>query len=309
MKKLTTLLLAAVLTSGLFAQNLTGKISGTVTSDGEALVGANVILEGTTSGAATDVDGQYYIFDVQPGLYTLRVNYIGYQSQLVSNVRVTIGLTTLQNFELEVAAVEGETVEVVAEKPLIEVTATNVARNMDSEAIENYAVRNVTSMIASQAGVVKMHDGLHLRGSRGSEIGYTLEGASMTGAGGKVVSNAIPEALEAIAVQTGGFDASVGNANAGMVQQSLKTGGSKISGSVLVEGMQGGDPWAATGDNDLTLTLQGPVGDKVRFFGALRKTHTDNYKTTSRWFTPFTCLLYTSPSPRDRSLSRMPSSA
>ena len=56
MKKLTTLLLAAVLTSGLFAQNLTGKISGTVTSDGEALVGANVILEGTTSGAATDVD-------------------------------------------------------------------------------------------------------------------------------------------------------------------------------------------------------------------------------------------------------------
>ena len=167
MKKLTTLLLAALLTSGLFAQNLTGKISGNVTSDGQALAGANVILEGTTSGAATDADGQYYIFDVQPGTYTLRVNYIGYKSQLVSNVRVTIGLTTLQDFELEVAAVEGETVEVTAEKPLIEVTATNVARNMDSEAIENYAVRNVTSMVASQAGVVKMHDGLHLRGSRG----------------------------------------------------------------------------------------------------------------------------------------------
>ena len=44
----------------------------------------------------------------------------------------------------------------------------------------------------------------------------------MSGAGGKVVSNAIPEALEAIAVQTGGFDASIGRANAGMVQQSLK---------------------------------------------------------------------------------------
>ena len=48
MKKLTTLLLAALLTSGLFAQNLTGKISGNVTSDGQALAGANVILEGTT---------------------------------------------------------------------------------------------------------------------------------------------------------------------------------------------------------------------------------------------------------------------
>ena len=46
---------------------------------------------------------------------------------------------------------------------------------------------------ASQAGVVQMHDGLHLRGSRQEEIGYTLEGASMTGAGAnRVVSNAIP---------------------------------------------------------------------------------------------------------------------
>ena len=55
---------------------------------------------------------------------------------VVSNVRVTIGLTTIQDFELAVAAVEGETVEVTAEKPLIEVTATNVQRTMDSEAVE-----------------------------------------------------------------------------------------------------------------------------------------------------------------------------
>ena len=82
-------------------------------------------------------------------IYTVQVNYIGYQTQVVSNVRVTIGLTTIQNFELAVAAAEGETVEVTAEKPLIEVTATNVQRTMDSEAVENYAVRNVTSMVAA----------------------------------------------------------------------------------------------------------------------------------------------------------------
>ena len=228
-------------------------------------------------------------FDVQPGTYTLRVNYIGYKAQIVSNVRVTIGLTTIQDFEMEVAAVEGETVEVTAEKPLIEITATNVARSIDAEAIDNYAVRSVEAMVASQAGVVKMHDGLHLRGSRQEEICYTLEGASMTGAGAnRVVSNAIPEALEAIAVQTGGFDASVGKANAGMIQQSLKTGSSKYSASVLMENMAAGDPWAATGDKDMTFTFQGPIGDKVRFFGALRQTSTDNYKNQSRWFTPFT---------------------
>ena len=290
MKKLTTLFLATIFTTGLFAQNLSGKLSGTVTSDGQPLVGANVVLQGTSSGAATGEDGTYYIFDVQPGIYTVQVNYIGYQTQIVSNVRVTIGLTTIQDFELAVAAVEGETVEVTAEKPLIEVTATNVQRTMDSEAVENYAVRNVTSMVASQAGVVNMHDGLHVRGSRSEEIGYTLEGASMSGAGGKVVSNAIPEALEAIAVQTGGFDASIGRANAGMVQQSLKTGGSKFSASVLFEGMNGpsDEPWAMTGDQDMTFTVQGPIGDKIRYFGALRRTSTDNYRNQSRWFTPFT---------------------
>ena len=289
MRKLAILFFAIIFSAGLIAQNVTGKLSGTVSSDGEPLVGANVILEGTSSGAASDANGAYYIFDVQPGTYTLRVNYIGYKAQIVSNVRVTIGLTTIQDFEMEVAAVEGETVEVTAEKPLIEITATNVARSIDAEAIENYAVRSVTAMVASQAGVVKMHDGLHLRGSRQEEIGYTLEGASMTGAGAnRVVSNAIPEALEAIAVQTGGFDASVGKANAGMIQQSLKTGSSKYSASVLMENMAAGDPWAATGDKDMTFTFQGPIGDKVRFFGALRQTSTDNYKNQSRWFTPFT---------------------
>ena len=289
MRKLAILFFAVIFSAGLIAQNLTGKLSGTVSSDGQPLVGANVVLEGTSSGAASDVNGTYYIFDVQPGTYTLRVNYIGYKAQIVSNVRVTIGLTTIQDFEMEVAAVEGETVEVTAEKPLIEITATNVARSIDAEAIENFAVRSVTAMVASQAGVVKMHDGLHLRGSRQEEIGYTLEGASMTGAGAnRVVSNAIPEALEAIAVQTGGFDASVGKANAGMIQQSLKTGSSKYSASVLMENMAAGDPWAATGDKDMTFTFQGPIGDKVRFFGALRQTSTDNYKNQSRWFTPFT---------------------
>ena len=288
MKKLTTLFLAIMMTTGLFAQNQAGKISGTVTSDGQPLIGANVIIEGTSTGAATDETGTYYVFDVQPGIYTLRVNYIGYKSQIVSNVRVTIGLTTNQSFVMEVAAVEGETVEVTAEKPLIEISQTNVARTIDAEAIDNFAVRNVTSMVASQAGVVVQHDGMHIRGSRGSEIGYTLEGASMTGAGGKVASNAIPEALEAVAVQVGGYDASIGNANGGMVQQSLKTGGSRLSASLLMEGMQGGDLWTATGDNDITGTVSGPIGNNIRFFGAFQKKHTDNYSSNSRWFTPFT---------------------
>jgi hypothetical protein len=54
-----------------------------------------------------------------------------------------------------------------------------------------------------------------------------------------------------------------------------------------MEGMQGGDAWAATGDNDITATVSGPIGSNIRFFGAVRKTHTDNWSQNSRWFTPF----------------------
>mgnify|MGYP005665285283 CR=1 FL=1 len=59
MKKLTTLFLATIFTTGLFAQNLSGKLSGTVTSDGQPLVGANVVLQGTSSGGASGEDVTY----------------------------------------------------------------------------------------------------------------------------------------------------------------------------------------------------------------------------------------------------------
>ncbi|MEL0174128.1 MAG: carboxypeptidase regulatory-like domain-containing protein, partial [bacterium] len=48
----------------------TGKIRGTVTSaDGQPLAGANVIVDGTTKGAATDGEGKYTILNVEAGSY------------------------------------------------------------------------------------------------------------------------------------------------------------------------------------------------------------------------------------------------
>lgn len=48
-------------------------------SNGEAIPFANVVLEGTTHGCATDVNGFFLINKVPPGSYTLRVKYIGYE--------------------------------------------------------------------------------------------------------------------------------------------------------------------------------------------------------------------------------------
>ena len=60
----------------------TGKIAGTVrdAQTGEPLIGANVVLKGTGMGAATDMDGYFYIINVPIGEYTVEVSMIGYQT-------------------------------------------------------------------------------------------------------------------------------------------------------------------------------------------------------------------------------------
>ncbi|OGU54402.1 MAG: TonB-dependent receptor [Ignavibacteria bacterium RBG_13_36_8] len=74
--------LMLLVSSSVFAQfTLSGKVTSAQT--GEALVGANVILKGTTYGAATDENGNYS-FDADRGRYTLACSYIGFEKQEVS---------------------------------------------------------------------------------------------------------------------------------------------------------------------------------------------------------------------------------
>ena len=103
----------------IFAQ--VGKISGVVkdASTNEALIGANVLIEGTTIGAATNVDGYYSIINVSPGTYNLRVSMIGYTPQMIKDVRVNIDLTTELNANLKSSTFETEEVVVVAVQTIV----------------------------------------------------------------------------------------------------------------------------------------------------------------------------------------------
>jgi len=76
MKKLLCLLFVGVF---LFASDY-GRISGRVTDEetGEALIGADVYLQGTELGAATDGNGEYSILYVPVGTYQVVAAYVGY---------------------------------------------------------------------------------------------------------------------------------------------------------------------------------------------------------------------------------------
>jgi hypothetical protein len=68
--KIITLIILAV---GIIHAGTTGKLKGKITdaSDGEPLIGANVIIEGTYMGAAANMDGEYVINNIPPGEYTV----------------------------------------------------------------------------------------------------------------------------------------------------------------------------------------------------------------------------------------------
>lgn len=292
--KFKIFVLLALLSQFAFAQY--GKISGKVVDKEtkEPLVGASVVIQGTTLGAATDINGNYVILNVPAGVYTVVASYVGYQSVTVSGVQVVAGLTRELNFELPSTAIELKAVEVVAERPLIEKSATNAIRVITSTDVEKLPVRDVNTYFALQAGVSVQYGTLYVRGSRSDEVGYMIEGANVTnilgastgargGAfasrdryralGGGLITT-IPEALEELSIQAGGYSAEFGNANAGIVQQVFKTGRSKFSGTVQFEtdnfGNYPGKKFLGTysyGYSDFVVTLGGPLlTERVKFF-------------------------------------------
>jgi len=104
LKNLNRMRILVFLSAFSFILAQSGSVSGTVTDEnGNGLPGANLVLSGTSLGAATDSDGAYRINNVPPGSYTITATYIGYQSASQS-VNVGDGGAT-SNFSLEVDAV------------------------------------------------------------------------------------------------------------------------------------------------------------------------------------------------------------
>ena len=91
-----------------------GMVKDKITNEG--LTGAAVLVEGTTIGTTADIDGNYKINNLTPGKYVLLVRYVSYNKQRIENVIVEKDKTTLQNIEMDDAAVSLSTVQVVAQK-------------------------------------------------------------------------------------------------------------------------------------------------------------------------------------------------
>ncbi|MFQ5825551.1 MAG: carboxypeptidase-like regulatory domain-containing protein, partial [bacterium] len=169
----------------------TGKISGTVkdAENGEPLPGANVIIEGTTMGAATDINGFYFIINIPPGRYTLTASMIGYTSERKTQVKVMSDMTSKVEFKLSSTVVEVAGVTVVAERPAIQKDLTSSFQAFAGDEIADAPVENLPQLLEIQAGVSPLEvterasvirdvpgDGLHIRGGRENETAFLVDG-------------------------------------------------------------------------------------------------------------------------------------
>ena len=276
-QSLRTLLFLAVClpfsVSSLYGQ---GSVQGTVTdaTTNEALIGVNVIVVGTASGAASDFDGNYTISNLRAGEYSLKVSYIGYETKLFTGILIANGQTTDLDIELEEAILStDEEIVIVGEKPLLDVEGAASTMTISSEQIEAAPVRDVQSVIANQVGVISDPTGLYIRGGRANETSFIVDGVSAkdplagTGFGLDIGSNAFSE----VEVTTGGVGAEYGDVTSGVVSVRTQDGTDEFAGYFSHKRDNFGDLNEGLDSNFLEETYEmnfsGPiVRGKLRFF-------------------------------------------
>jgi len=223
-------------TSILYAGS-SGKIAGTVKDKetGEPLPFANVFVDGTTMGAATDIDGNFVILNVAPGLYTVTASVVGFQKTTITDVRVNVDFTTRLEFELSSGSIEMEAVVVQGERdPLIRQDLTNPTVAINAETIRELPVDQISDVIKLQSGVTVGDDGtIHMRGGFGNETAYTLNGVSLNDPYGNTRSVGLAtNAVQEVSVSSGTFSAEYGNALSGIVNYVTREGGNKFTFSL-----------------------------------------------------------------------------
>jgi len=237
MRKSLTLLFIfiSVLAICIFA-GTTGKIAGRVTDlkTGEPLAGVNVVVEGTSMGAATDIDGHYVILNISPATYNIKATMIGYAPLTVRDVRVEIDLTTMVDFEMRTEILQGEVVEVIAEKKVIRKDVASSQQSITSQEIEALPVASVSDVLGLRAGITSS---LEIRGGGASETMFMVDGIVLRDQRNNAPMTSLPlSAMQEISVYSGGFNAEYSNVRSGVVNVVTKEGNPKFyDGSITIK--------------------------------------------------------------------------
>ncbi|MFO7444890.1 MAG: TonB-dependent receptor [Ignavibacteriaceae bacterium] len=278
-----------------------GKIAGQVTdaSTGESLPFVNIIVEGTSTGAASNLDGEYFILNIPPGTYSIKASAIGYNSITVQNVNVASGFTTTLDFDLTTQAFElSQDVVVIAERPLIQKDLTASTSTVGADVISQLPVTEIGDVLQLQAGIVSSGANLHIRGGRKGQIAFQIDGVPVTDSyDGSTVIDVAADAVQELQVISGAFNAEYGQAMSGIVNIVTKDGGNDFKGSIttyagdyisdktdIFWNIDNIDPIAV---RNIEGSLSGPVlKDKLFFYANGRYFYNSGYIYGQRYYLP-----------------------
>lgn len=275
----------------------TGSLKGTVSNadSGAPLAGANVVFQGTTLGAATDIDGEFFISNIPAGVYTLSVSTVGYSTAEITDLRIHADFETRQNVGLKESAIEGAVITIVAERPLVQLDKTASVQIMDAAQLADVPVRGYNDIIAVQSGV-QTYDyntsnsgryynensngpQLSVRGSRPDEVMFNVDGVSLNDPYSGLVTFRVPNlAWDEFTFHKGNFSAEYGRYMSGVVNWTTRSGQSDYKVTAEME-TELGDAEHNYGDMVVGLGLSGPLmpgNDRHRFMVAVESFATDD---------------------------------
>jgi hypothetical protein len=306
-------LIIIFITNDLISKNMyspDGRIEGEVIDmqTKEPLAGVNVLVPGTTFGASTDVNGNYFIEGLPIGTYRLEFSYIGYMTQKVTDIVVTHNKPAMVDIQLMEQIIESERI-VVSAGYFVEETMTQPSTiGLQREEIRRFpggfedVVRTVSTLPGVAINISGGRNDLLVRGGGPSENLYVVQnievpninhfGTQGTGSGSLSFVNL--DFVENVSFSTGGFSSEFGDKMSSTLSLSLSRGrNDHIGGKVLISATQYG------------FNLEGPIGSSGDFIFSARQSYLDLiFKAASLPFVPvytdFNFLLHYDLSDKDK---------
>ena len=160
-----------------FGQSATAEFNGSVTDQsGAVLPGTNITLTEESTGLVREVvsnaTGRFVITAVPPGVYTMKAELAGFQTQTRAGVRILVGQAITLTFTMPVGGLTDQ-ITVTGEAPLIEVTQTTLGSNLTTEDIENLPTqgREMLSLMQMIPGLTPQLDAGNFEGTTYSANG------------------------------------------------------------------------------------------------------------------------------------------
>ena len=188
-KNIGLLLLFFLISGNLYAQDK-GSVSGKIVdeSTNEELIGANILLEGTTIGGASDIEGNYTIKSIPPGKYNLVASMLGYSKLIITGLEIKAGEEKQLNISLKSEALQTEDVVVTAEALKntevsvlkIQQRSADIVDGVSSELIKKNNSSNGTDILKRMTGIT-MSEGkyAYVRGVSDRYNNTLLNGATL----------------------------------------------------------------------------------------------------------------------------------